>query len=531
MVSAPQPEAVAAGVDTLQAGGSALDAAISCALVQGVVDPLMCGIGGLGVLQIHDPATGAHKIFEGVAGCPLESRPDMWATDALGETTDGFGYIVKGHVNEAGATAVTAPAVLRMLDQAHRKYGKLAWADLFPEAIRVAEEGWLIRPHVYTVFTQDERKYGRLNYGEKLGLTPDGRRLYLNENGDYRKPGSLIRNPDLARTLGLLAKDGAETMYTGELARHMVDDVRANGGILGLADFETFRPREVSPLEISYRGWRIAVPPPPFGGLLVAEIMRILEAFDMTSMTHNSPEYIKVLSEAMKIAMVDRGLVTGDPDFSDTKFDHLLSVDYIKDRVEQIRRGDRQQVVRKLITDSQHTTHVSVVDKDGMFVSLTHTLGNPSGHIVSRTGFMLNGGMSTYDPVPGNPNSIRPGKRRYSTMSPTLVFDGERPVITIGAPGASWIGPAIVQALVNILDWGMTMQEAISAPRVVSTGNAIDISNRIPHPVQRSLESDGYEVRRTHLSYAFAGVHGIARFGDRLLGGADPQRDGYAGGA
>ena len=165
-----------------------------------------------------------------------------------------------------------------------------------------------------------------------------------------------------------------------------------------------------------------------------------------------------------------------------------------------------------------------------MIATMTHTLGNPSGFIVKDTGFMLNGAMSTFDPMPGNPNSIVPGRRRYSSMAPSIIYDGNEPVLTLGAPGASWIGPAVAQVILNVLEWGMDIQEAISAPRMVSTSNAIDISNRIPMPVQKGLEQLGYEVRRSHLSYAFAAVHGITRFDGELRGGADPQRDGYAEG-
>jgi gamma-glutamyltranspeptidase/glutathione hydrolase len=269
---------------------------------------------------------------------------------------------------------------------------------------------------------------------------------------------------------------------------------------------------------------------PPAGGLMVAQILRTLEQFDLVSLGHNSAEYIRVLSEAMKIALRDREALIGDPDFNHNPVDHLISADYAKACADGIRRGEKAQISRQVLQESRHTTHVSAVDANGMVVSLTHTLGNPSGFIVKDSGFMLNGAMSQFDPIPGRPNSIQPGKRRVSSMSPTLVFDDEGPVMTIGAPGASWIGPAVAQVLVNVLEWGMDIQTAISAPRVVATSNAIDISNRIPRSVQKALESQGYDVRRSHLTFAFAGVHGITSFNGELQGGADPQRDGYAEG-
>jgi len=530
MVVAPQPEAVSAGAEVLRRGGNALDAVIACAMTQGVVDPLMCGIGGFGLLHIHDPATGKSTVYEGFGGCPLESREDMWKDLYRGETTDGFGFIVEGHVNEAGAQSVTAPGLLRMLAKAHRDVGSAQWGSLFDTAIAYAREGWIVRPHVYTVFTQDERKYGRLNYGEKLGLTEDGRRIYLQPDGSYKKLGSMIVNPDLADTLEQIAREGAETFYTGSLAKRIIEDVRANGGFLCERDLADFTVYQTDPLSVDYRGWRVAMPNPPGGGVLVAQILKMLERFDLVGMGFNSPEYIRVVTEAMKIALRDKEQFIGDPLLVQNPLDQLLADDYLAACAERIQRGEKADVPRQRAGESQHTTHVSVVDANGMVVSMTHTLGNPSGFIVKGTGMMLNGAMSTFDPIPGRPNSVLPGKRRYSSMAPTIVYDGDQPVCSVGAPGASWIGPAVAQVLVNVLEWGMDIQEAISAARVVSTSNAIDISNRIPMATQRALEAQGYTVRRSHLSYAFAGVHGITMFDGRIRGGADPQRDGYAEG-
>ncbi|WP_158618420.1 gamma-glutamyltransferase [Candidimonas sp. SYP-B2681] len=530
MIVAPQPEAVFAGADILRAGGNALDAAIACAMTQGVVDPLMCGVGGFGLLHIYDPSTGINTVYEGFGGCPAESRADMWKDIALGDTVDGFGFIVKDFINEAGAMSVTAPGLLKLLAAAHHDMGSVPWAALFDSAIAYAREGWIVRPHVYTVFTQDESKYGRMNYGDKLGLTEDGRRIYLEPDGGYKRPGAFIRNPDLAGTLETLAKEGADSFYTGSLAKRIIEDVRRNGGILSHQDLAEFQIYKSVPLNVDYRGWRVAMPGPPGGGTLVAQILKIFERFDPIAIGFNSVEYIRILTEAMKIALRDKEQFIGDPRFSENPIDWLLSDAYIDECAQRIRRGDKTDVPRRRAAESQHTTHVSAVDANGMVVSLTHTLGNPSGFIVKDTGLMLNGAMSTFDPIPGRPNSIEPGKRRYSSMVPTIVFDGNTPICSVGAPGASWIGPAVAQVLLNMLDWGMDMQEAVSAPRVVSTSNAIDISNRIPLRIQRSLEKQGYIVRRSHLSYAFAGVHGITMFDGVLRGGADPQRDGYAEG-
>ncbi|WP_241667248.1 gamma-glutamyltransferase family protein [Muricoccus nepalensis] len=529
MIVAPQPEAVEAGAAVLRGGGNALDAVIACALTQGVVDPMMCGLGGLGVLHVLDPARGQHVVLDGLSAAPAACTEGMWADLYEGECPDGFGYIVRGKVNEIGHRAVTTPGILRVLGMAHARFGRAEWAGLFDPAIGFASEGWLVRPHVATMFHLDEKAYGRLPYAAKLGLTEDGRRLYIGADGAPRRLGETIRNPDLAATLRGVARDGAESLYTGELARRVLADMAANDGLLSAADLEGFVPAWREPLSVTYRGFRVALPPPPAGGVVIAEMLRILERFDLVPLGHNAPEYIRVLAEAMKTATRDKDRHIGDPDFVPPPLDRLLSDAYADERAAAIRAGEKVSLPRAG-SEAKHTTTVSCVDAEGMVVSLTHTLGLPSGVIPPGTGFMLNGGMNNYDPRPGRAGSIAPGKRRFSTMSPAIVFDGATPVATLGSPGGAWITVAMMQVLVNLIDWGMTMQEAVMAPRFSATSDAVDISNRIPRAVQRAVEAMGYPVRRNPTSYPFAAVHGITMWDGVLEGGADPQRDGYAAG-
>jgi gamma-glutamyltranspeptidase/glutathione hydrolase len=529
MIVAPQPEAVEAGEAILRAGGNALDAVLACALAQGVVDPMMCGLGGLGVLHLLDPRTGQHVILDGLSAAPKACREDMWADRYVGECPDGFGFIVKDHVNELGHGAVTTPGILRVFGMAHERFGRAAWDSLFAPAIGLAEEGWIVRPHVATMFHLDEKAYGRLSYSAKLGFTEEGRQIYMGADGAPKRLGQAVRNPNLAETLRLVSREGAETFYTGALSHRIVADMQAHGGLLSAEDLAGFMPQWREPMRVDYRGYGIAVPPPPAGGIVVAEILRILERFDLVALGHNTPDYIRVVAEAMKTAMRDKDRHIGDPDFIPPPLGRLLSDAYAEECAAGIRAGEKVSLPR-IGADAKHTTTISCVDADGMVVSLTHTLGLPSGVIPPGTGFMLNGGMNNYDPRPGRAGSIAPGKRRFSTMSPGIVFDGARPVATLGAPGGAWIGVAIAQVLLNLLDWGMTMQEAVMAPRFSSTSDAIDISNRIPRGTQKALEAMGYAVRRNPTSYPFAAVHGITMYDGAIEGGADPQRDGYAAG-
>lgn len=528
MIVAPQPEAADAGYEVLASGGNAMDAALACAFVQGVVDPMMSGVAGFGIMQVFDPASGQHTVFVGLGGCPAAATDRMWEDRYIGETSDGFGFIVRDFVNECGATSVSPPPILDLFRKAHERFGRFGWRDLFAPAIAVARTGWLLRPHVYTVFTQNERKYGRLNYGEKIAITPGGRKLYMHDKGELKKPGTLIQNPDLARTLSLIAEKGADVFFKGELADHICADIKRHGGILAKSDLENCTADEVAPLNVDYRGRRVSTVPAPGGGLYLAQTLKLLELFDLVGQGFNTPDYVRILAEAMKIATRDKDTRIADPRFFDVPVDELLSDNYAQECAALIRSGAKADALRSGHLESKHTTHISCVDKNGMVVSVTHTLGNPSGFVVEDTGMMMNGAMSTFDPRPGRPHSIAPGKRRTSSMCPTIVFEDGKPVLTLGAPGASWIGPAVLQVIVNILDWGMGMQEAIMAPRIVATSNIIDISNRILKRTERGLIDMGYEVRRTHLSYAFAGVHGISMWPDGLEGGADPQRDGMA---
>lgn len=529
MIVAPQPEAAEAGHITLKAGGNALDAVIACALTQGVVDPLMCGLGGLGSLHIFDPKRGESLVFDGLSTCPSGCTPTMWESIFEKECDDGYGFVLKGGLNEIGHTSVTTPGIVRVFGDAHKALGKLPWARLFDPAVSFAEDGWAIRPHVASMFALNEAHFGRLPFAQKLAYTADGKKLYLRPDGTPKRIGDGVKNPDLANTLRMLARQGAESFYTGEIAAQIADDMAAHGGLMTLNDLTNFKVQRKAPLTINYRGRTIATPPPPAGGIYVSQILRMLERFDLTAFEHNGAEYITVVAEAMKIAGYDKDRFIGDPDFTKPPLERLLSDAYADECAATIRSGKKTSLPRTS-SDAKNTTTVSCIDADGMVVSMTHTNGTPSGVIPPGLGFMLNGAMNWYDPRPGLAGSIAPGKRRFSSMTPTIVFEDRKPVFTVGAPGGAWIGPAVLQVLVNVLDWGMPISEAVAAPRFSATSDAIDISNRIPRGVQKALEAKGYEVKRSPLSYPFAAPHGITCWDGVLEGGADPQRDGYAAG-
>jgi gamma-glutamyltranspeptidase/glutathione hydrolase len=527
MVSAAQPEAAEAGAEILAAGGNVVDAAIGAALVQTAVDPQMCGIAGMGCLHAYLPGQGVHTTLDFHGRSPAAVRPDMWQDLIVREADDGWGFILKGRVNEIGYQSITTPRTLAAFDTALRRWGTRSLADLLAPAIAYAEDGFQVRPHV-AEFWHRPPTAGRPANIDIITKFPAARRIYTRPDGQPWAVGEVLRNPDLARTYRRIAAAGAADFYQGELARRIAADMAANGGLLTLADLAACAPEDNPPLWGTYRGHRIATNNPPGGGIMLIEMLNILEQFDLAALGHNSPEYIRVVCEAMKIATADKDARVGDPRFVDVPVAELTSKAYAARMAERIRAGARAAVPRFNAggAESRHTTQICVVDDAGNAVTMTHTLGQPSGVITEGLGFMYNGAMAVFDPRPGRAGSLAPGKARFSALSPTIVFRGEAPVLVLGAPGATYITMGNLQAMLNVIDFGMTAEQAVSAPRFAAVSETIELSNRILRSAERELVRLGYPVQRHAQSYTFAWVHAIRLADGRLDGGADPATGG-----
>ena len=527
MVCAPQPEAVEAGVMALRDGGNAVDAAIACACTQTAVDPQMCGIAGFGSMHLFLPDRGIHTFIDFHGRAPLAATPDMWADKLVAETEDGFGFILDDYVNDIGYQSITAPGTLKAFAQALDRFGTQPLARALEAAIGYCEQGFRVRPHVAFYWHLTELA-GRAPHHERLTRIPATAKIYLDADGNVRQAGDMLKNPDMGCTYRRIAQAGAQDFYDGEIAARIDADMTAHGALLSAEDLTSYRTAEHEPLWGEYRGHRVATNQLPGGGAMILEMLNILENFDLVAMGHNSPEYVRTVSEAMKLATVAKDEHLGDPRFVDVPLDRLTSKAYAAELAERIRAGDKTHVPRvNRGADNADTTHVCTVDEHGNCVSMTHSLGNPSGVVTEGLGFMYNGCMNVFDPRPGRADSIAPGKSRFTAMSPTIVFD-EGPLLVIGAPGGTFITMGVLQGILNVIDFGMTAQGAVSAPRFCATSDVIDVTNRIPRFVQAELEAMGYTVRRTHLSYHFAGVHAIRLTADGWDGGADPGRDGMA---
>ena len=331
----------------------------------------------------------------------------------------------------------------------------------------------------------------------------------------------------LIKTFGI-ADQGPESFYTGEVADEIVADMKANGGLLSAEDLARYRTTRTEPLRTDYRGLDVATNHPPGGGIMLIEMLNILEQFDLTGIGHNEPEYLRIVCEAMKAATADKEAYVGDPAFMEVPVERLTGKALAAEYAERIRAGEKLTVERFNAEEPRDTTHVAVMDSAGNCVTMTHSLGMPSGVVTDGLGFMYNGCMGVFDPRPGRTGSIAPGKSRFSSLCPTIVFDGGMPRIIIGAPGGTQIAMGVLQSILNIVDFEMPIVEAVSAPRFSATSNLIDITNRIPEYTVEPLRAAGYEIVRSPQSFEFARVHGIEVRGGKLYGGADPGSDGVA---
>ena len=527
MIVAAQPEAAEAGAKVLMKGGNAIDAAVCAALVQGTVDPQMCGIAGFGNCQIMMPLKGIHTCIDFHGKTPSSAKENMWEDLVISETRDGFGFVLKDNVNDLGYQSVTTPGSLKAYYEAVSDFGTWDWSDIIKPAITHAEEGFIVRPHI-DFFWNYGANYGRVGLEERLKFSKTGREAYFDKNRNLKRVGDHVKLSGMAETLKKIAKFGPDIFYKGEIAEKISEDMLKNGGLLSYSDLSSYATTKTDPLSGKYRDFEIYTNQPPGGGVMLLEMLNVLENFDLRNMAHNSFEYIRVVSEAMKRATLDKEMFVGDPLFVNVPLEKLLSKEYALGVSNRIKQNERTFINRVTQIESKDTTHVSVIDREGNCVTMTHSLGMPSGVITDGLGFMFNGCMAVFDPRPGRPGSIVPGKSRFSSLAPTIVTKGGNPHIVLGAPGGTQIAMGLLQAIVNVIDFDMNMLEAVSAPRFSSTSNIIDVTNRIPKHITQKLEKQNYQVVRSPLTFGVAAVHGIRIINGKLDGGADPGHDGVA---
>lgn len=530
MIVAPQPLAVEEGAKVLAAGGNAFDAALTCATVQFLVDPHSCGAGGYMVMTywLGDSAA-PEKIIDAPALAGSRVTPTMWEDIVIRANPEGWGYFLQGKVNEDGYLAICIPGIIRGMQAVQERFCTRAWGELFEPAIRIANDGWTVGAMLAARWKEPPTFYEGSSLNQKLHVCDDGKRIFLKDDGSTYEMDEVLRNPDYSRTLQRIAEHGPDDFYTGDLGSHISEDLAVHGSWVTAKDLEEYEIREDPPCVTTYRDYTIVSNQPPHGGPTLCEIFNILEGYDLSSMRHNSAEYIYLVSMAMKAAFADRNRHLADPHAIDVPLDWMLSKERAQKWRDVIDGGQPIDVGRQQ-QDSPDTTQVTVVDRDGNCVSLTHSLGTSSGVISPGLGFMYNNSMVNFDPFSGNHNSIAPRKGRTTGMTPTIVLKNNKPVLVLGAPGATRIVTSIVQVIVNHLDLGMSITDSVHAARFDCQGDTIKCQARIPEYVCAEVRKQHEIVRipRSHGGLAF--VHAIAIDPEtgKLTGAADSGADGMA---
>ena len=486
MVVTNHPLASAAGAEMLAAGGNAVDAAIAALFTLSVVEPMMVGPLGGGLAHLRFP-DGRHTVIDGMSTCPLATGPETFTPDpnAVPGTMDAV-----GRLNALGRTSVAAPGNLMAWTQMLARFGTFPLADVTEPAIRHAARGFRATPYLHDCVT---------DCAADMLRDPEIARVFL-PDGSPVKAGDRVSNPNYAETLRLITREGPGVLYGGALGKTYTDDMARHGAYLAMADLTGYRTRERDILRGSYRGFEITGPPPPSSGPLhISQMLNILEGFDIGALGFGSADTVHLIAEAMKIAFADRTAATGDPDFVRVPVAKLLSKEYAAERRAAIDPSRAQTWSAGVAPEEgAHTTHLTVADKSGLIVAATQTINSLFGarYMVPGTGMIPNNYLYVFTPQAGQANSIAPGKRVTSSMSPLIVLRDGVPQFALGLPGGLRIFPSAMQAVINLIDHEMSMQDAVEAPRVWTQGYALEIEPGIPDSVATDLRARGHDILR-----------------------------------
>jgi gamma-glutamyltranspeptidase/glutathione hydrolase len=525
MVVTNHPRASAAGAEMLLAGGNAIDAAIASLFALTVVEPMMVGVLGGGVAHVR-LADGTHHILDGLSTAPAAARATMFAP--VGPGLLPADREVKDRANALGARAVAVPGALPAWCAALDRFGTMPLADVIAPAIRLARDGFVASPYLADCVSDSARDIARDRALAALFL-PGGVPI---------KAGDRLAQGAAADALSLIARDGPAALTEGAIGTSLVDALARGGGVMRLGDLAAYRVESRQPVVGQYRGHAILGPPPPASaGLHIAQMLNILEGFDVARLGFGTVDGVHLLAEAMKIAFADRAVATADPAFVAVPVEALLDKRTAAARRAALRMDVAQAWGPAIAArESANTTHVTVADAMGNVVASTQTINGLFGAclMVPETGLLTNNYMFNFDPHPGRALSIAPGKRCFTSMAPMMATRDGRLVFALGLPGGLRIFPSALQAIVNLIDHGMDAQSAVEAPRVWCEGGPIELEPGIAEETAAGLAARGHALLR--VNRVAGGMSAITIDADGVMTGAacwraDGTPVGIAGGA
>ncbi len=527
IVASVHPLATQAGIDAMKAGGNAIDAAVAVGLTLGIVDGHNSGIGG-GCFFLIRRANGECIALDGREMAPAAATRDMFLRNGNGDT----------ELSQTGALASAVPGALAVYAQVVEKYGRKKLADLLLPAAKIAEDGFPI-DFVYARRLEST--------AAKLQLFKSPRAIFFKADGSPLLEGEVLKQADLARSYRAMAQDGVDWFYRGPFAKAVAAWMQVHGGIMTEADFANYVVKQREPLVSDYRGYTIVgLPPPSSGGVHVAQILNILEGFDLKAMKGTGERH-HVIAEAMKLAFADRAFWLGDPDFvnvprglADKSYARGLAARIQPDRAIEVPTHGMPPESDKRFFE-KHTTHFSVADAEGNWVACTQTINTSFGSkvIVPGTGILLNNEMDDFSVEPGvanafglvgaEANAVAPGKRPLSSMSPTIVLKDGKPILALGAAGGPTIISQTVLNLVGILDLGLRLDDALAQPRIHHQWqpNELRIERALPMEIQNALKQRGHKLDE-HTTVGASQVVGLASDGKTFVGASEPRAGGIA---
>ncbi len=539
MIVTAHPLATAAGINMLSMGGNAVDAAVASSFVLAVVRPQSTGIGGGGFALVYNPVSQSTKAYDFRERAPKAAHRDLYLDKSGKVSSFQYGTASIQNPSLNGHLAAGVPGLVDGLLNLHQSYGKLSRQTVMEPAIRLAQEGFPIYRHLAQAIQRRQKM---------LSIFPASKAIFF--KGDQPlEEGEILYQKDLSKTLQRIAKHGAREFYEGQTAAWIAAEMSRSDGIITLEDLKSYRTLERKAVSGNYRGYEVvSMPPPSSGGVHIIQMLNLLESLDYQAKSIDDPQRYHYLIEAMRLAYADRAEYLGDPDYANVPVKGLTSSAYAKELAKQIpaqKAADSETVKHgnPLPYESASTTHLSVIDSDGMIVSSTHTVNTSLGAavVVPGTGIILNNEMDDFAIKPGLPNAfgligseanqVEAGKTMLSSMSPTLLFKDGKPKLVLGSPGGSRIITAVLQTILNYVDFQLPLDQAVGRLRIHHQWKPDMVfleGDPEQLPYGRGLTEKGHKLRST--PFYLGDVQAIAIEKEGLVGASDPRGDGIPSG-